>query len=111
VHSCIAPFRSRAATPIRSQRNVKPDDLPNYYLMEGFKLHLSDDDTVRRRRAPEGFNYSPEQVIGHYLSFVRAELQKQLESTYGRAINEYSLKYCLTIPAGWSEKAKLSMRT
>lgn len=60
---------------------------------------------------PAGCPHSRQAVIGHYLSFLKDYLHEQLRRTYGQKFQtQYSLKYCFTIPAGWSEEAKFLMR-
>jgi hypothetical protein len=65
---------------------------------------------AQRVDVPPGFRYRPEEVIGHYLRFVHGHLKQDLVHRFGRAASTCATKYCLTVPAGWSEKAKHSMR-
>ena len=60
---------------------------------------------------PEGCPHSRQAVIGHYLAFIKEYLQEQLRRTYGQKfMSSHTIKYCFTIPAGWSEEAKFLMR-
>jgi hypothetical protein len=60
---------------------------------------------------PEGCPHSRQKVIGDFLRFLKEYLQEQLKVTYGHTtLNNRPVKYCFTIPAGWSEEAKHCMR-
>jgi hypothetical protein len=60
---------------------------------------------------PEGCPHSNVAVIGHFLAFLKDYLMEQLRRTYGgKFLTTHTIKYCFTIPAGWSEEAKFNMR-
>ena len=60
---------------------------------------------------PEGCPHSNVAVIGHFLAFLKDYLMEQLRRTYGgKFLTTHTIKYCFTIPAGWSEEAKFNIR-
>jgi molecular chaperone DnaK (HSP70) len=48
----------------------------------------------------------PVEIVTDFLSGVRIHLQSILEARYGLMLNRLSREVVITVPAGWSEKAK-----
>jgi hypothetical protein len=60
---------------------------------------------------PEGCPHSNVAVVGHFLAFLKDYLTEQLRRTYGgKLLTTHTIKYCFTIPAGWSADAKSALR-
>lgn len=80
----------------------------NYLYLEGFKLLLSETAEGSLATAlPADCPHKREVIIGHFLGFLRAHLHEQLVATFGAALlKRADVRYCMTIPAGWSDSAK-----
>jgi hypothetical protein len=88
--------------------SMMPRDQSNYLYLESFKLLLSETaESSIATPLPPGCPHAPEAVIGHFLGFLRFHLQQQLRRSFGAdVIDRSEIKYCMTIPAGWSDSAK-----
>lgn len=78
----------------------------NKRLITRFKLLLNNDKTVPE--LPSGLNI--EGVIRDYLKGFHDHVCSHLTKTLGALYNKKRLRYCLTVPAGWTDGAKIIMR-
>ncbi|KAG2203941.1 hypothetical protein INT47_007524 [Mucor saturninus] len=75
-------------------------------LVTRFKLLLNNDSSVPE--LPPGLQV--EGVIRDYLKGFHKHIMVQLEHSLGSRYNPDKIRYCLTVPAGWSDQAKIIMR-
>ncbi|KAI7897314.1 uncharacterized protein EV154DRAFT_454752 [Mucor mucedo] len=74
-----------------------------------FKLHL--DETKKDLNIPElASGIDVEQAISDYLKAIFEHTCGQLEAHFGRSFDTNKLRFCLTVPVIWTEKAKIIMR-
>ncbi|OOF96507.1 hypothetical protein ASPCADRAFT_145022 [Aspergillus carbonarius ITEM 5010] len=78
---------------------------PNDKLGIGSRLSSTYSD---RRRAPVPHHTSDEEVVTDYLRALREHILKMLENKIGSTFDSKSLEYVITVPAIWSEKAKMA---
>jgi hypothetical protein len=94
---------------------MRPSEQEKYLYLEGFKLLLSESagGTVSSAvtTLPKGCPHKPDDIIGHYLAFLGRHLQAQLRQSFNQELlDKAEVKYCMTIPAGWSDSAKSMTR-
>jgi hypothetical protein len=66
---------------------------------------------TQKQLLPPGCPHECEAVLGHYLAFLRGQLLGELRELYGDSlVASTPIHYCMTIPAGWSDLAKLLTR-
>ncbi|KAG2235693.1 hypothetical protein BDF21DRAFT_355507 [Thamnidium elegans] len=75
-------------------------------LITRFKLLLNNDESVPE--LPPGLEV--EGVIRDYLKGFHGFVASHLSKTLGSIYNEEKVRYCLTVPAGWTDHAKIIMR-
>ncbi|KAJ3046355.1 hypothetical protein HK097_000943 [Rhizophlyctis rosea] len=78
-----------------------------FTLCTRFKLHL-DESCESRPPLPPGMDEVT--VIGDYLHALHSFMMPELRQIYGQNLMPEELKYCLTIPAMWTDLAKHKMR-
>lgn len=78
----------------------------NKRLITRFKLLLNNDQTVPE--LPPGLHV--EGVIRDYLKGSHNHVYLHLSRTLGSRYYKERIRYCLTVPAGWTDKAKFIMR-
>ncbi|GAA5809514.1 hypothetical protein MFLAVUS_002923 [Mucor flavus] len=75
-------------------------------LITRFKLLLNNDESVPE--LPPGLEV--EGLIRDYLKGFYGFVEGHLSKTLGSIYNEEKVRYCLTVPAGWTDHAKIIMR-
>lgn len=78
----------------------------NKRLISRFKLLLNQDKSVPE--LPPGLTV--EGVIRDYLKGFHTHICTQIAMSFGNLYDVNKLRYCLTVPAGWSDQAKIIMR-
>ncbi|KAI7896855.1 uncharacterized protein EV154DRAFT_491018 [Mucor mucedo] len=73
-----------------------------------FKLHLDETKTHPNSILPYGLEL--EQVISDYLRSIYEHTCTLLKGRFGKTLDTSKLRFCLTVPAVWTEKAKNIMR-
>ncbi|KAI8580626.1 hypothetical protein K450DRAFT_236526 [Umbelopsis ramanniana AG] len=86
---------------------AKPGAAANYDLLTGFKLNL--DENLKRPPLPNGM--STAKLISDYLRCLHSHVVRELSRQFARNYTEEQFRYCLTVPAMWSDRAKSKMRT
>ncbi|KAG6554151.1 hypothetical protein Mapa_004067 [Marchantia paleacea] len=76
------------------------------YFITRFKLGLHVDG--RCVHLPEGLTLK--RVITDFLQQMSFQIMKELENRYGRRVNKRLIRFCLTVPAIWTEEAKQVMK-
>lgn len=69
-------------------------------------VDLTDNDSARDASPSRLLGKDPLEIVTDFLSGVRTHLQNVLEARYGIILNELRREIVITVPAGWSEKAK-----
>lgn len=80
-----------------------------HLYLESFKLLLADteEQQLASSQLPPGWPHPPEAVIADYLSFLHMHMQRVLYQELGpRLMERCELRYCMTVPAAWSEASK-----
>ncbi|KAF9583388.1 Heat shock 70 kDa protein 12A [Lunasporangiospora selenospora] len=80
--------------------------LPGQILLRQFKLHL--DETQSSVAIPIQSNAV--QLITDYLRFFHEYIAPKILYGFGKDFDRSKFRYCLTVPAMWSDKAKNTMR-
>ncbi|KAL1860361.1 hypothetical protein Daus18300_009274 [Diaporthe australafricana] len=109
-------FSEKVPTKLRRVGNdeiqwgfLVPPDAPNAEVLHWFKLRLDDRASVASL-IPENIRALNErkadEVICDYLSLLGSHLRRNLANQLGTVlVDDYELKYVLTVPAIWSERA------
>ncbi|ORX62917.1 hypothetical protein DM01DRAFT_1331025 [Hesseltinella vesiculosa] len=78
----------------------------NYTLFSSFKLNLE-----QRLKRPElPFHLTPVSVVASYLRAMHQHVLQELKRDFTQFFGEDTYRYCLTVPAMWSDRAKALMR-
>ncbi len=79
--------------------------------MHSFKLWLRSERLYQNstKDFPAGVP-PPLTIISDYLRFVGQHLHEHLSGTLGKAYDQQTVRFCLTVPAGWTNDEKQSMR-
>jgi molecular chaperone DnaK (HSP70) len=78
-----------------------PQEASEFNLVQYFKLYLKDT-SDKHRDSPDVLD-----MITHYLKYMHGIIQDHLKRTVHRPA---TVKYCITIPAGWAPHHKNIMR-
>lgn len=73
-----------------------------------FKLYLDETKSVTIPPLPQGITVV--QAISDYLKAIFDYAFTTMCSTLGKGVDRTKLRFCLTVPAVWTEKAKITMR-
>ncbi|KAF9435691.1 Heat shock 70 kDa protein 12A [Entomortierella beljakovae] len=79
-----------------------------YTQLYKFKLYL--DERKSRELAPWNHNVTIQTAISDYLKALHDYVAEKILSQFGPSFSRKSFRYCLTVPAIWSDKAKDVMR-
>ncbi|KAI9277266.1 hypothetical protein BDA99DRAFT_430181 [Phascolomyces articulosus] len=86
---------------------LKPDVAKQYSIfLSQFKLHL--DESLKRPPLKNGL--TPVQVVADYLAMLHKHTLQELSLGFANNYDPDTFRYCLTVPALWSDKAKHLMR-
>ncbi|KAI9250218.1 hypothetical protein BDA99DRAFT_564186 [Phascolomyces articulosus] len=85
---------------------LKPGAAKQNVLLSQFKLHL--DESLQR--APIENGLTPVQAVADYLEVLHKHTLEELKRSFAKNYPTDSFRYCLTVPAVWSDKAKHLMR-
>ncbi|KAI9271871.1 hypothetical protein BDA99DRAFT_459670 [Phascolomyces articulosus] len=85
---------------------LKPDAIKQNILLSEFKLHL--DESLHRPNL--GNELTPVQAVGDYLSELHKHTLQELSRSFAKNYHPDTFRYCLTVPAVWTDKAKNLMR-
>ncbi|CAO3608977.1 unnamed protein product [Cunninghamella blakesleeana] len=78
------------------------------HLLERFKLYLDELTSPDLPDLPNGL--IPIQVISDYLRLLHEYICEQMKRGFAQNYDKHQFRYCLTVPAMWSDKAKTVMR-
>ncbi|KAI9496758.1 hypothetical protein BDB00DRAFT_881869 [Zychaea mexicana] len=79
----------------------------NDHLLSRFKLHL-DENLFDLPPLPNGLTALD--TISHYLEAFHAHICAELQRSFASNYDQSKFRYCLTVPAMWSDQAKATMR-
>ncbi|KAI9247704.1 hypothetical protein BDA99DRAFT_591836 [Phascolomyces articulosus] len=85
---------------------LKPTTAKQNVLLSQFKLHL--DESLHRPSLEN--ELTPVQAVADYLAKLHQHTLEELSRGFADNYHPDTFRYCLTIPAVWSDKAKNSMR-
>ncbi|KAI9250222.1 hypothetical protein BDA99DRAFT_608517 [Phascolomyces articulosus] len=85
---------------------LKPGAAKQNVLLSQFKLHL--DESLQR--APIENGLTPVQAVADYLGVLHKHTLEELKRGFAKNYDTETFRYCLTVPAVWSDKAKQLMR-
>ncbi|ORX62896.1 actin-like ATPase domain-containing protein [Hesseltinella vesiculosa] len=85
-------------------------DKPNMqdHYLEKFKLYLDEESAKTMTPLPNGL--TPVQVIADYLRSIHAYICETMNRGFAQNYEQNQYRYCLTVPATWSDQAKAVMR-
>ncbi|POS74752.1 hypothetical protein DHEL01_v206854 [Diaporthe helianthi] len=112
----------KVPTKLRVRRNNDPEwgflipaDVPSSEVLQWFKLKLDDRPSVAAvipQNIRDLNERTIDQVIVDYLSSLRTEIMRALTDRISAdLLGDYELKYVLTVPAIWSERATQRTRS
>lgn len=78
----------------------------DYILLQKFKLSLDEN----LQRPPLENDMSVLDAIADYLRVFHAHVVSELDKGFAKNYEGHHMRYCLTVPAMWSDKAKQTMR-
>ncbi|KAI7852215.1 hypothetical protein BDC45DRAFT_513724 [Circinella umbellata] len=90
----------------RLERQKAPSKT-NYLLLQQYKLYLDDSLNGVFKPIPGGFK--PVDVIGDYLREFHNNVLTEMKRGFAQQF-EGKYRYCITVPAMWSDKSKQAMR-
>ncbi|KAI9253529.1 hypothetical protein BDA99DRAFT_563105 [Phascolomyces articulosus] len=85
---------------------LKPGATKQNVLLSKFKLHL--DESLERPPLENGL--TPVQAVADYLTVLHQHTLEELKRGFAKNYEPDTFRYCLTVPAVWSDKAKQLMR-
>ncbi|KAI9496191.1 hypothetical protein BDB00DRAFT_809414 [Zychaea mexicana] len=85
---------------------LKPHAAKQNVLLSHFKLHL--DDSLHRPPLENGL--TPVQAVADYLAALHQHTVQELTRGFAKNYHPDTFRYCLTVPALWSDRAKHMMR-
>ncbi|KAI9265077.1 hypothetical protein BDA99DRAFT_536569 [Phascolomyces articulosus] len=85
---------------------LKPNAGKDNVILSQFKLHL--DESLNRPPLENGL--TPLQAITDYLTALHQHTLQELSHGFANNYHPDTFRYCLTVPAVWSDKAKSLMR-
>ncbi|KAI9271873.1 hypothetical protein BDA99DRAFT_602596 [Phascolomyces articulosus] len=85
---------------------LKPGATKQSVLLSQFKLHL--DESLDRPPLENGL--TPVQAVADYLAALHEHTLQELSRSFAQNYYPETFRYCLTVPAVWSDKAKNMMR-
>ncbi|KAI9250223.1 hypothetical protein BDA99DRAFT_608518 [Phascolomyces articulosus] len=85
---------------------IKPGAARQNILLSQFKLHL--DESLKRTPLENGI--TPVQAVADYLGVLHKHTLEELKRGFAKNYDTETFRYCLTVPAVWSDKAKQLMR-
>ncbi|KAI9271876.1 hypothetical protein BDA99DRAFT_569640 [Phascolomyces articulosus] len=85
---------------------LKPGATKHNVLLSRFKLHL--DESLKRPPLENGI--TPVHAVTDYLAALHQHTLQELSRSFAKNYHPDTFRYCLTVPAVWSDKAKNSMR-
>ncbi|KAI9271856.1 hypothetical protein BDA99DRAFT_501175 [Phascolomyces articulosus] len=85
---------------------LKPHAAKQNILLSHFKLHL--DESLHRPPLENGI--TPVQAVADYLAALHQHTLKELTRGFAKNYHPDTFRYCLTVPALWSDRAKHMMR-
>ncbi|KAF9580398.1 hypothetical protein BGW38_002978 [Lunasporangiospora selenospora] len=78
----------------------------NHFMLSQFKLQLDE----ALQNDPLAGNLTPLNAIADYLEGLVAYVTPQILKSFGRTFTPQHFRFCLTVPAMWSDRAKNLMR-
>ncbi|KAF9579402.1 hypothetical protein BGW38_004349, partial [Lunasporangiospora selenospora] len=93
-----------SARKMAQSQAISKDD--KYFLLSQFKLQL--DDTLKSEPLEGGLTALD--VIADYLEGLVAYATPEILKTFGKTYTPQQFRFCLTVPAMWSDQAKNLMR-
>ncbi|ORZ03706.1 hypothetical protein BCR43DRAFT_483818 [Syncephalastrum racemosum] len=91
----------------RIERN-KATAKSNYLWLQQYKLYLDDSLNGVFRPLPGGFK--PIEVIADYLREFHDHVLSEMKKGFAQQFDDSRYRYCLTVPAMWSDRSKQAMR-
>ncbi|KAI7855560.1 hypothetical protein BDC45DRAFT_604795 [Circinella umbellata] len=85
---------------------LKPHAAKQNILLSHFKLHL--DESLHRPPLENGL--TPVQAVADYLAALHEHTLQELTRGFAKNYHPDTFRYCLTVPALWSDRAKHMMR-
>ncbi|KAI8391425.1 uncharacterized protein BYT42DRAFT_610659 [Radiomyces spectabilis] len=85
---------------------LKPQSTEHNILLSNFKLSL--DEHLREGALENGI--SPVEAIAHYLGALHQHVLDDVTRGFAKNYHPDTFRYCLTVPAMWSDRAKHTMR-
>jgi hypothetical protein len=102
----IEPHRTREAwTKLLLDERQKREQLRLTLELLTGNMDSIENDRVNTEPAPHP-GKEPVDIIGDFLSGVRAHVQSTLETRYGKLLSLFETEVVITVPAVWSDKAK-----
>lgn len=88
---------------------AKPRKNKGVEIAKMFKLLLNESDSrIVVPPLPEGVDV--EKAISNYLQAIYQHAYKRMTDVFGKELDPLKIRFCLTVPAIWTEKAKIIMR-
>ncbi|KAI9301595.1 hypothetical protein BJ944DRAFT_1812 [Cunninghamella echinulata] len=78
------------------------------HLLERFKLYLDEASASTLPELPNGLLSI--QVIADYLNLLHSYICEHMKKGFAQNYDQHQFRYCLTIPAQWTDRAKTIMR-
>lgn len=86
---------------------VKPNARDSV-LLKQYKLYL--DENIAKDLPPLPNGLTVVEAIAHYLEAFHAHVVGELKKGFAKHYDQHQFRYCLTVPAMWSDRAKAIMR-
>ncbi|RUS22480.1 hypothetical protein BC937DRAFT_88808 [Endogone sp. FLAS-F59071] len=80
----------------------------NSVLLKQYKLYL--DENIAKDLPPLPNSLTIVDAIAHYLQAFHGHVVQELKKGFARNYDQHQFRYCLTVPAMWSDRAKATMR-
>ncbi|KAG1140410.1 hypothetical protein G6F37_001775 [Rhizopus arrhizus] len=87
---------------------TKPQAAKEHFILTNFKLHL--DENLHPRGTLAENKKSAVDNIADYLKALHEYVLEDVSRGFAKNYDQSSFRYCLTVPAMWSDLAKFSMR-
>lgn len=89
-----------------ARRTAMKPNSTDLLLLSKFKLYL--DENLHQESLPNGLSVLD--VIADYLRVFHQHVCSELQKTFASNYTQEHYRYCLTVPAMWSDRAKSTMR-
>jgi len=84
--------------------------IKDYSLLSNFKLGLFENSSGEITDPINGRKFNVVNVIADYLKFIWGVIKNKFINISTRTINESDIRLCITVPAIWSDHAKMVMK-